>query len=109
MGATASGAATNVSLEDLRGAQDAASELTCGALLAGGPLAAVRQRRLQGSGVMMSRDTGNIDIRELMRRYQTYAQPSCISPQELLSRQTEASQKRPCTPDVRIHPGVGDA
>merc|ERR1740129_1798736 len=107
--ATAGGG--GVTLEDLRGGgamQDAASDLTCGASLAGGPLAAVRQRRLHGTGVMTSRDTG-MDIRELMRRYQTYAQPSCISPQELLSRQKEASQKRPCTPDVRIHAGAADA
>merc|ERR1719229_1345228 len=90
-----------------QGGADAASELTCGASLAGGPLAAVRQRRLQGTGVMASRD-GGMEIRELMRRYQTYAQPT-NPPQEQLARQKEAGRLRPATPDVRIHAGGGHA
>eukprot|EP00443_Scrippsiella_acuminata_P091326 CAMPEP_0115418558 /NCGR_PEP_ID=MMETSP0271-20121206/24730_1 /TAXON_ID=71861 /ORGANISM="Scrippsiella trochoidea, Strain CCMP3099" /LENGTH=608 /DNA_ID=CAMNT_0002843037 /DNA_START=28 /DNA_END=1854 /DNA_ORIENTATION=+ len=88
--------------DDLAGAQDAASELTCGDSLAGGPLGLMRHRRYRDSGASTSRDS-DVDIRELIRRYQTYTQPSCLPMEELLNRKREAVNRRPCTPDVRIH------
>eukprot|EP00443_Scrippsiella_acuminata_P084946 CAMPEP_0115494244 /NCGR_PEP_ID=MMETSP0271-20121206/64616_1 /TAXON_ID=71861 /ORGANISM="Scrippsiella trochoidea, Strain CCMP3099" /LENGTH=643 /DNA_ID=CAMNT_0002922809 /DNA_START=28 /DNA_END=1959 /DNA_ORIENTATION=+ len=89
-------------LDGLAGAQDAASELTCGDSLAGGPLGLMRHRRYRDSGASTSRDS-DVDIRELIRRYQTYTQPSCLPMEELLNRKREAVNRRPCTPDVRIH------
>mmetsp|Transcript_31687 Transcript_31687/g.67354 ORF Transcript_31687/g.67354 Transcript_31687/m.67354 type:complete len:485 (-) Transcript_31687:53-1507(-) len=88
--------------EVLRASQDAASDLTCGESLAGNAFTAARLRRIHASGAMTVRESG-MDIRELLRRYQTYSQPSCISSEEMRSRKQEAVAKRPGTPDVRIH------
>lgn len=86
--------------DDIRGSQETASDLTCGGSLAGNPLLAVRQRR-SNLDTDVPRESG-MDIRELLRRYQTYTQPSCIPPDELMSRKREAEKGRPGTPDVRI-------
>jgi len=96
--------ATNSRLDfdDLKSAQDSASDLTCGAPLAGGPLTAVRQRRVHAAGAQEAQEP-ELGIRELLRRYRTYTQPSCIPSDELLHRKREADGKRPGTPDVRIH------
>lgn len=83
-----------------RGA-DGASDLTCGEPLAGNPVMAARQRRFHKSGAVTERESG-MDIRELLRRYQTYVQPSCLPEEELRARIQEAEQRRPITPDVRI-------
>uniref|UniRef100_A0A7S1M7M1 Leucine-rich repeat-containing protein 56 n=1 Tax=Alexandrium catenella TaxID=2925 RepID=A0A7S1M7M1_ALECA len=97
----ATASSSRLNFDDLKSSQDSASGLTCGAPLAGGPLVAVRQRRSQGAG---GRDAEpEQGIRELLRRYRTYTQPSCIPAEELLHRKREADGKRPGTPDVRIH------
>lgn len=98
--ATASNSRLN--FDDLKSSQDSASGLTCGGPLAGGPLTAVRQRRNQTSGEQAAQEP-ELGIRELLRRYRTYTQPSCIPSEELLHRKREADSKRPGTPDVRIH------
>eukprot|EP00928_Gymnodinium_smaydae_P035168 TRINITY_DN24803_c0_g1_i1.p1 TRINITY_DN24803_c0_g1~~TRINITY_DN24803_c0_g1_i1.p1 ORF type:complete len:515 (+),score=104.72 TRINITY_DN24803_c0_g1_i1:81-1625(+) len=87
---------------------ETASNLTCGERsLAGNPLMAVRQRRVleSSSGSVSARE--GMDIRELIRRYQTFTQPSCLPPEELRNRKLVADSKRPCTPDVRIRAGDG--
>jgi len=97
---------SGMNFDDLRGCEATASELTCGSNLAGNPLSAVRLRRRNmqhASGAMTARD-GDMDIRELLRRYQTFTQPSCIPAEELRNRRREADLRRPTTPDVRIHP-----
>eukprot|EP00929_Paragymnodinium_shiwhaense_P119266 TRINITY_DN91150_c0_g1_i1.p1 TRINITY_DN91150_c0_g1~~TRINITY_DN91150_c0_g1_i1.p1 ORF type:complete len:622 (-),score=130.22 TRINITY_DN91150_c0_g1_i1:154-2019(-) len=94
-------------LEDHLGASDSASGLTSGDVLAGNPLAAVRQRRsqeLSTGGVSSATPGGDMEIRELLRRYQTYTQQSCLPPEELRNRKLEADQRRPGTSDVRIRP-----
>merc|ERR1712060_729844 len=57
-------------LSALQDSCDAASDLTCGALLAGNPLTAARQRRNQTSAAFASREA-DMSIRALLRRYQT--------------------------------------
>lgn len=102
-GTSAGSASAPVNFDDMGTAQDAASDLTCGdTSLAGAPLAAVRLRRLQNSGGETSGPT-DMDIRELIRRYQTFSQPSCIPTHELINLKREANLRRPGTPDVRIH------
>mmetsp|Transcript_84555 Transcript_84555/g.237739 ORF Transcript_84555/g.237739 Transcript_84555/m.237739 type:complete len:642 (-) Transcript_84555:43-1968(-) len=85
-------------------AQGCASDLTCGDSLAGGALALMRHRRERqhNAGNSSARDE-DMDIRELLRKYQTFTQPSCLPASELRSRKLEAAKGRPCTPDVRIH------
>jgi len=113
--ASGSGSSGFVNFEDMHGAEDTASSLTRGDTLAGAPVAVARQRRLQDAGDMLP-GLSDLDIRELLRRYQTFAQPSCIPRHELASRRREAQQRRPSTRDVRIHtvpdaarPGSGDS
>eukprot|EP00932_Pfiesteria_piscicida_P019801 SRR837773.6625.p1 GENE.SRR837773.6625~~SRR837773.6625.p1 ORF type:complete len:473 (+),score=100.95 SRR837773.6625:584-2002(+) len=94
-----------MNFEGMSTSQGSASTLTCGDSLAGGALALMRHRRQRASesgGVTASKDE-DMDIRELLRRYQTFTQPSCLPADELRSRKLEAAQRRPCTPDVRIH------
>jgi len=91
--------------EGFHASQDSASDLTRGAPISGGPLAAVRQRRSHDSGAQTAR-VMDMDIRELLRRYETFTQPSCIPQEELLNRKREADARRPCTPDVRVHGGA---
>jgi len=92
-------------LDDLQTGQDSSSDLTCGGSLAGGPLAAVRARRHQASRTTLSIEA-DMDIHELLRRYQTYTQATMAPPP---SKRSEAPAHlastgclRPCTPDVRI-------
>lgn len=82
--------------------EDSSSDLTCGNALFGSPLAAVRQRRRVVGAELGGVD---VDIRELLRRYQTFTQTSCLQPEELEALKVEAPQRRLCTPDVRIHSG----
>jgi len=91
--------------EGFHTSQDSASDLTRGTPISGGPLAAVRQRRVHGSGAQTAREM-DMGIRELLRRYETFTQPSCIPHEELLNRKREADTRRPCTPDVRVHGGT---
>lgn len=91
--------------EGVHASQDSASDLTRGAPISGGPLAAVRQRRVHGSGAQTAREM-DMGIRELLRRYETFTQPSCLPEEELLNRKREADTRRPCTPDVRVHHGT---
>ncbi|CAK0841951.1 unnamed protein product, partial [Prorocentrum cordatum] len=88
-------------LDEPTGSQDTASSLTCGDSLAGNPMRALRQRRLQDSGAMTSRDS-DVDIRELLRRYQAYEQQRQASVSQGSSG-AQSPQRRPTTPDVRIH------
>lgn len=85
-------------LEDGDSGSKSASDLTRGDSLAGNPLAAARQKRLQKSHLGSS----CLDIRNLLRLYRTYEQPSCLSEQELEERRRRVEQQRPCTPDVRV-------
>lgn len=80
--------------------EDSSSELTCGDALFGSPLAAVRQRRRMARTDLSSVD---VDIRELLRQYQTFTQTGCLQAEELEALKAEASQRRLRTPDVRIH------
>lgn len=86
---------------------DDASELTRGDCLAGNPLKAARQNRLQKNG--SQHGPCSMDIRSLLRFYRTYEQESCLSQDDLEERRLQVPQQRPCTPDVRVRPtGTGD-
>jgi len=90
------------------GVQDAASILTCGdTSLAGNPIGAARQKRqLKADGIGVDEPVVHheeaMEIRELLRRYTTYTQQSCLSSGELRSRKLDVDARRPETPDVRI-------
>lgn len=100
----ATSANSGLHLDDLRVHSTimTASDLTCGSPCAGNPFAVLRQRKHEALSSPSSKET-EIDIRELLRRYQTYTQESCIPREELRSRKLEADTRRPGTPDVRIH------
>jgi len=77
------------------------SDLTMGddgAVLAGNALAAVRRRRK----VAKERGEDENNIRDMLRRYQTYTQESCLSDAELEFRRRQLETKRPGTSDVRV-------
>lgn len=77
------------------------SDLTMGddgAVLAGNALAAVRRRRK----VAKERGEDENNIRDMLRRFQTYTQESCLSDAELESRRRQLETKRPGTSDVRV-------
>merc|ERR1712151_848458 len=100
----ATSANCSINFDDMRLlAGETASDMTCGSPLAGNPVSAVRQKRSIGRELPSATQDNDMDIRELLRRYQTYTQPSCIPQEELRSRKLEADLRRPTTPDVRIH------
>jgi len=77
------------------------SDLTMGddgAVLAGNALAAARRRRK----VAKERGEDESNIRDMLRRYQTYSQESCLSDAELELRRKQLETKRPGTSDVRV-------
>lgn len=85
--------------EDL--ADGPGSDLTAGddgAVLAGNALAAVRRRRR----VAAARGEDDRGIREMLRRFETYTQESCIPEAELELRRRQSESTRPGTSDVRI-------
>lgn len=91
-----------------RSSEDTSSDLTCGTLLAGNPLAVARQRRTNAAeaGGAAARES-DMNIRDLLRRYQTYTQESCIPAAELAAlkrgaREVRDGGDRPATPDVRF-------
>jgi Leucine-rich repeat (LRR) protein len=93
---TASSAA--VSAEDM---DPNASDLTMGvdgSSLAGGALSAVRRRRK----VAKERGEDEHNIRDMLRRFESFAQESCLSPAELELRRRKSEMKRPGTSDVRV-------
>jgi len=78
-----------------------ASELTMGdegSALAGNALAAIRRRRK----VAKERGEEENGIRDMLRRFQTYTQESCLSEAELDMRRRQSGMKRPGTSDVRV-------
>jgi hypothetical protein len=100
---TAHGNSFRLDFEDMKiHAVDAASDMTCGIPLAGNLVSAVRQRRCQSASSVPNQDS-DMDIRGLLKRYQTFIQPSCIPVEELRNRKRESDSRRPGTPDVRIH------
>jgi hypothetical protein len=77
------------------------SDLTMGdegAALAGNALAAARRRRK----VAKERGEDENNIREMLRRFQTYTQESCLPEAELELRRRHLEAKRPGTSDVRV-------
>lgn len=94
--ATSAGTISGLQLDDLFNC-DTSSKLTRGeGSLAGGPLDLLRHRRNDSAGLLSGK--AEMDIRELMRRYQTYTQPT--KKPELCGR--EVGMARLATPDVRI-------
>jgi hypothetical protein len=96
---TSSSAAHSAVPED--GTDPNASELTMGDegnALAGNALAAVRRRR------KVARERGEEEngIRDMLRRFQTYCQESCLPEAELELRRRQSETKRPGTSDVRV-------
>jgi len=77
------------------------SDLTMGdggSALAGNALSAIRRRRK----VARERGEDEHNIRDMLRRFETYAQESCLSEAELEIRRRKSETKRPGTSDVRV-------
>lgn len=80
---------------------DPNSELTMGdegSALAGNPLSAVRRRRK----VAKEKGSDEHNIREMLRRFETFNQESCLTEAELEHRRRQSETKRPGTSDVRV-------
>lgn len=80
---------------------DETSDLTTGgdgSSLAGNALSAIRRRRK----VVKDKGVDENSIRDLMRRFETYKQESCLSQAELEQRRRKSETKRPGTSDVRV-------
>lgn len=78
-----------------------ASDLTMGddgSVLAGNALSAIRRRRK----VAKERGEDHNSIRDMLRRFDTYAQESCLTEAELELRRRQSETKRPGTSDVRV-------
>jgi Leucine-rich repeat (LRR) protein len=78
-----------------------ASDLTMGddgSVLAGNALSAIRRRRK----VAKERGEDEHNIRDMLRKFQTYKQESCLSEAELELRRRASETKRPGTSDVRV-------
>mmetsp|Transcript_54868 Transcript_54868/g.119997 ORF Transcript_54868/g.119997 Transcript_54868/m.119997 type:complete len:584 (-) Transcript_54868:29-1780(-) len=114
--------AGTINFESLAMSQDGASSLTVGEALAGGARALMRHRRERrnsyysndgdnaetgegGAGGASPSDgrVDDLDIRELLRRYQTFTQPSCLGKEELAQLKLDAMSRRPGSRDFRIH------
>lgn len=96
---------SNLRLDKFISHEESSSDLTLGESLAGNPLAAAR-RKFHASGAVTAREL-DMDIRELLQRHQTFMQPSCVSPEELVARKAEVlNGRRLSTPDVRIRSGA---
>lgn len=83
-----------------KSSNEGASDLTRGDCLAGNPMAVARQNRLQKNA--SHHGSPSMDIRSLLRFYQTYDQPICLPQEVFEERCLQVEQQRPCTPDVRV-------
>lgn len=94
---------SGLDFDAFRGDEEATSDLTSGDALVGNPLRVARQKRVQTSHTGSS--AAPMDIRSLLRRYQTLSQASCLSEDALETRQLAAGLRTLGPPDVRIHGG----
>jgi len=81
-----------------------ASDLTAGndVGFSGNPVAAIRHRR---AGQSADSAESQYDIRSLLQRYRTFAQPSMYSEEQLEELRLQAASKRPGSANVRITKG----